>query len=254
MRLGMISRMHSRSRLTRVIRHCVLLALISFILTVSTSWLCAWAAPAPVTAAGIGYPAGQPWSLPVPSSWPPSPKSGTYQTTNSLYITTSGMKLPPPSIRYQFTEGLHNGVSGSRTTGWNYLNGDPRYVIDLYRMGWPMRTMTHRGALDTRPLPKYSRAHFLYHGIQLPEISWLGLKPNRSLPFMPLWKPFLLSLLIYSFLIESLLQLYLTRTRFRRRKWRLNGGCLICGYVLEGLATCPECGAEACGDAGSSDE
>lgn len=254
MRLGMISRMRSRSRLTRVIRHCVAVVLLGLLATILSAWASAWIAPAANRSIQFGYPKGQAWTLSVPDSWPANPRGKMYFAPQIDIIEGSGPVIPPKTVRYRVRESLSTGSSRSPANVWTFLNGeDPRYATDSVYIGWPLHSMTHRGPTDARPIPKNSLFQLVHSGIPVPEIKWLGFKSNRSLPLMPLWKPFLLSMVIYSLLIESLFQLYLTRGRFRRRKWRMNGSCLACGYVMEGLATCPECGSEASGNAGTGD-
>jgi len=245
MRRGMIFRMRSDTRRCRFIKHCLVVCMLGFVATVMSAWVSAWAAlPANQTVA-LGYPAGWSWGLEVPESWPASPRGATYFAPTIRIIDGVGPQIPPPGVRYRVREGLHTGSSGSPTTGWTFFNGeDPRYATDALYMGWPLRSMTHRGPTDARPLPKNSRLHSFYNGISVPEIQWLGLKANRHLPLQPLLMPFLVSVLIFGVLIEFVWQMILLPGRLRRRKWRRTGACLACGYAIEDLGVCPECGVE----------
>jgi len=221
------------------------LGVLGILATVLSAWVSSWAAPSQLSVLGIGYGAGRSWSLLVPESWPASPRGVTYiGAASGVIIGVNGPQIPPPGVRYRVREGLHTGVSVS-PAGWTFFNGeDPRYATDAVYMGWPLRSMTHRGPTDARPLPKSSGLHFVYNGIPLPEISWLGLKADRHLPFVPLLWPFLLSALMYGVAMEFVWQSVLLRGRLRRRRWRINGDCLNCGYVIEELVVCPECGVE----------
>jgi len=239
----MLNRKPKRMRRSWVIRHCVVLGVLGALATVLTAWASAWGATSRNSALGRGYAAGQPWGVPVPESWPANPRGATYSTSANYMIGKDGPRFPPPGVRYRVREGLHTGVSVS-LTGWTFNNGeDPRYATDAVYMGWPLRSMTHRGPTDARPLPKNTALHFVYNGIPLPEIQWLGLKADRHLPLVPKGGAFLLSVLIYGISIELLRQLVLLRGRLRRWRWRRNNYCLTCGYAIEDLAVCPECGS-----------
>jgi len=245
MRRGMIFRMRSRSRVSRGIRHGVFLIVLGFVATVLAAWASAWGATSRNSAIGRGYAAGQPWGIRVPESWPANPRGATYSTSANYMFGKEGPRFPPPGVRYRVREGLHTGVSVS-PTGWTFFNGeDPRYATDAVYMGWPLRSMTHRGPTDARPLPGNSALRIVYKGVPLPEIQWLGLKADRHLPLVPRTWAFSLSVLIYGVSIEFLRQLVLLRGRFRKRRWRVNGDCLACGYAIEDLAVCPECGVDS---------
>ena len=62
---------------------------------------------------------------------------------------------------------------------------------------------------------------------------------TRTLPTFPYWPGFALNTAFYATLAFLLWSTpgFVKRTRRRRR-----GQCLICGYDLGGIATCPECG------------
>lgn len=123
------------------------------------------------------------------------------------------------------------------------------------RCGWPMHAMmTEQYAIGPRPpiervedMPLVSLRHglkgglILHHQPQHPMLHPLG---HHSLPLMPLWPGFATNTAAYAGTI-ALLWLtiaggtHLLGTKKRRRK---RGLCEACGYDIQGLTTCPECG------------
>ncbi|UYV14233.1 MAG: hypothetical protein NCW75_01850 [Phycisphaera sp.] len=123
------------------------------------------------------------------------------------------------------------------------------------RCGWPMDAMmTEQYAIGPRPpiervedMPLVSLRHglkgglILHHQPQHPMLHPLG---HHSLPLMPLWPGFAANTAAYAGTI-ALLWLtiaggtHLLGTKKRRRK---RGLCEACGYDIQGLTTCPECG------------
>lgn len=123
------------------------------------------------------------------------------------------------------------------------------------RAGWPMHAMmTEQYAIGPRPpiervqdMPLVSLRHglrgglILHHQPQHPMLHPLG---HHSLPLMPLWPGFAVNTAFYAASIATLWLtvsggLHLMGTKKRRRK---RGLCESCGYDIQGLPTCPECG------------
>jgi len=139
-------------------------------------------------------------------------------------------------------------------TGWIYLyygfafrgyiitlEGDMRGFEDVtqlqsFRYGWPMTTQSTKvvvsyGLSERKTLwPEGAdsvsgNVPITYHPI--------GLLINALLYAIPLW--------VVLMLIRSLVLVIRNRRRVRR------GECVCCGYTLDGLAMCPECGSEPAG-------
>lgn len=123
------------------------------------------------------------------------------------------------------------------------------------RAGWPMHAMmTEQYAIGPRPpiervqdMPLISLRHglrgglILHHQPQHPMLHPLG---HHSLPLMPLWPGFATNTAFYAACIATLWLtigsgVHLLGTKKRRRKRRL---CESCGYDIQDLTTCPECG------------
>lgn len=114
--------------------------------------------------------------------------------------------------------------------------------------------MTEQYAIGPRPpiervqdMPLISLRHglrgglILHHQPQHPMLHPLG---HHSLPLMPLWPGFAVNTAFYAASIATLWLtigggLHLLGTKKRRRK---RGLCESCGYDIQGLPTCPECG------------
>lgn len=128
------------------------------------------------------------------------------------------------------------------------------------RAGWPMHAMmTEQYAIGPRPpiervqdMPIASLRHglrgglILHHQPQHPMLHPLG---HHSLPLMPLWPGFATNTAFYAASIATLWLtigggLHLLGTKKRRRK---RGLCESCGYDIQGLETCPECGTQSTG-------
>jgi hypothetical protein len=77
----------------------------------------------------------------------------------------------------------------------------------------------------------------------------LRIKPNRDIPWKPMWPTFLLNTLCYAALLAA--PYYLNPTLKRRRR-QARGQCISCGYELQGLPKCPECNRPAAAPAAPS--
>lgn len=123
------------------------------------------------------------------------------------------------------------------------------------RAGWPMHAMmTEQYAISPRPpiervqdMPLISLRHglrgglILHHQPQHPMLHPLG---HHSIPLMPLWPGFATNTAFYAACIATLWLtisggVHLLGTKKRRRK---RGLCESCGYDIQDLTTCPECG------------
>lgn len=123
------------------------------------------------------------------------------------------------------------------------------------RCGWPMHAMmTEQYAIGPRPpiervqdMPLISLRHglrgglILHHQPQHPMLHPLG---HHSLPLMPLWPGFAINAAFYAACLAALWLtigggVHLLGTKKRRRK---RGLCESCGYDIQDLTTCPECG------------
>lgn len=116
------------------------------------------------------------------------------------------------------------------------------FVLERVEIGWPIYTMTSRGLEDTRPSPGTWFGRVIAQGIPAPGYPALGLGADRRLPLQPIWTPFLLTVLATAMALELFWQAVRTPGRVRRHQRRKGGRCLQCGYELNGLAGCPECG------------
>jgi hypothetical protein len=98
--------------------------------------------------------------------------------------------------------------------------------------GWPLRCMSARWI---EPADSWNyRDGFL---IGRYSSGW-----PIVLPIRPVWIPFFVNVA----LIAGVAGLVLRLSRYLRCRKRLHlGKCLSCGYSLEGLLSCPECGATA---------
>lgn len=72
-----------------------------------------------------------------------------------------------------------------------------------------------------------------------PYINAFGPLARFALPLFPLWPGFALNTLLFAATLAVLWHVPVGVRRMSR--WRA-GRCLACGYSIEGLDTCPECG------------
>jgi hypothetical protein len=122
----------------------------------------------------------------------------------------------------------------------------PWIVLTRYRVGWPWRAFYWDSVFisNSGKIPN-AQSHSqlmsdragLRYGVDIPlSSSWM------KLPVMPVWDGLLLNVLLWSFLwcIPGPIR---GGVRTYRRKRR--GLCLACGYAIEDLERCPECGSFA---------
>ncbi len=121
----------------------------------------------------------------------------------------------------------------------------PAITLTRYRIGWPWRALYWDSVFiqNNGRIPN-SKSHYklmsdragLKYGLDIPfSSSWW------KLPVIPVWDGLLLNVLLWSCLwcIPGPVR---RGVRTHRRKRR--GLCLVCGYAVEDLETCPECGVE----------
>ncbi|HYE61170.1 MAG TPA: hypothetical protein VD997_04170 [Phycisphaerales bacterium] len=126
----------------------------------------------------------------------------------------------------------------------NVPGGVRGYSQTRYRAGFPARAFEARNDVQG-PLPgaTVKLGRFTYRGM------WQGLTYQlpgsiivANVPVRPWWPGFLFNVFFYGAVIMAVTAPFIGARA--RRRGRL-GQCTACGYRLEGLARCPECGAEA---------
>ncbi len=93
--------------------------------------------------------------------------------------------------------------------------------------------------VDISPQPKW-----YYEGIRTGIDSFW---PFYSIPIAVQPLHFLANTLIYSVFVLGIQRVWIFIRTYRRKR---KGLCLVCGYAVEDLGTCPECGVERVGDRG----
>lgn len=239
-----------RTRRLRIIRHCAALVCFGLFATVLIAWASAVLTPIGKRSSIVRNTATpSEWIEPVPKDWPEFADSFTHVAV-SLNTVPYGLRRlmkqrppgpgnPPRSTRLRIRQGFESGVS-TGPNGIVFTGGDPLFVVDQIRYGWPINTMVTRGPDDARPQSGNAIIDVYQSGIVL---SGSGTNALRALPLRPRWGAFLLSVLGWSLLAWMLLMVYTMTGRYRRRRWRMAGRCVGCGYAVEGLGVCPECGA-----------
>lgn len=173
------------------------------------------------------------WVEAVPEHWPKKPQHTTlvYTTYN---LTTASMRERPAWIRLR--QGLYEGTRLFNGTV-SFVNDQQQYAMDQVYVGWPYRTMTHRGPDDARP-----DAHSMLGNLMLDGVRISDKQGGRYLPLLPIWRTFIPNVVIFAFLFELLLLCKRLNSKRIRSKRSRRGLCIQCRYELNGLETCPECG------------
>ncbi len=159
------------------------------------------------------------WERLVPDSWPP-PSSESSWRGFGVDIRQTVSWSPTPK----------EGKGSSGISGW--------FQVDIYRAGWPFRSMVGDERRGPAPLGGSEQSRIVSFG---PQWSNRGL---RSLPLHPIWPGFAINTIFYAAILWLLTFGPFTVRRMIRRK---RGHCIKCGYDL-GHAdhrACPECGAAA---------
>lgn len=139
---------------------------------------------------------------------------------------------------------------GERYIEWDRsVHGDipPGFTIRRGSFGYPFKSMYADELRVANGAGPYTLTFFdnckarsgLRWGVPI-----AGLKSpmvERSLPLMPNWGGLVLNVLVYSGCCGVFVVLPIVIRRMRRDR---EGLCVGCGYAVEGLGVCPECGAE----------
>ena len=250
MRRGMIFRMRDADTQPSVL----LLFLVFLILGVAMTVCVAWASAlfTPIGNRGYLEYSPRPWIEPVPDEWPATASGVTYlsPSLNTVpYSLRSIKKQVPPGIgnsprstRFRLRQGDSNGISSGPNRP-SFLGGNPQQVLDQIRVGWPINTMLSLGPDDRRPEHRNKVVQLYRSGIV---ISGSGTNALRALPLRPRWRAFGMSAFGWGLVFFIVWQFYRMTGVYRRRRWGRLGACLGCGYAIEDLGVCPECGRAAC--------
>ena len=162
------------------------------------------------------------------------------------------------SAHFTFDRDLFSEVSNTGIDFYEFTYNQPRpdgpadgidipstIVLTRYRIGWPWRALYWDSVFTFHPgqFPNAQshakmmsdRAGFKY-GLDIPlSSSWM------RLPVMPVWNGLLLNVLLWSVLWSVPGPLLRGVRRYRRMR---RGLCLACGYEVEDLEKCPECGTQ----------
>lgn len=142
---------------------------------------------------------------------------------------------PTPEVVGEYAEW------GERTTGAFGMNADYQVFTAAYRYGWPvpaLQRLTLRTYPDSESSPTLSA---MQRGIGPPKFAQ-PLEDVDSFPLQPVWPGFAVNAAFYGAVCFLLMATPGVVRRWRRRR---RGACASCGYALEGLGTCPECGSDA---------
>lgn len=180
------------------------------------------------------------WIRETPNNWPERPLGITRVVPRNKKAFTARTHM-----RIRIRQGMHFGLSVSgNVMSFSQADNDPSHAIDVILTGWPVYVLQRRGPDDTRPVGSSKLSQLYAHGIPVPEFKPLGLKAGRSLPLQPIWGPFLLSVLAMCVVLEAFCHAYKLPGKLRlKRRIRLNQ-CTACGYQMNDLEHCPECGTQ----------
>ncbi len=126
-----------------------------------------------------------------------------------------------------------------------------RIRVISYRAGWPMRALAWQSADQRNFLktitglrgrgPRKDLTHSrLSRGIPLPDFITTRIRTlNDTIPIQPILPGFLINTALYTLILYLL---FTTPGRIRRRSRLRRHACLKCGYHIQNLTRCPECG------------
>ena len=225
------------------LRHLILILIASVLFVIVIAWSCAWLSGDAVRGHHISsgpIESQLTWIRATPGSWPNEPLGITYAVPSS--------KKPIDIHRHarvRIRQGMHYGLSVSGGV-MNFAGSDtdPAHAIDVILSGWPVHVFQQRGPDDTRPVGTSKLAQLCAHGIPVPEFKPLGLKAGRSLPLQPIWGPFLLSVLAFCIVLELAYRACKLPGKLKLNRRIRNRQCTQCGYQLNDLEQCPECGTQ----------
>jgi hypothetical protein len=146
---------------------------------------------------------------------------------------------------------------GNSTEPWNpkiHGNLPPQFVIERQRFGWPFRAVSSDDVMLSGDSANGVRiATFkeidnfidivhdrmgLNYGIKEP--SWFPCRQGAQyFPIMPIWTGLVLDTLFWGVLSLAPSTIWQATIRKIRRR---RGLCTSCGYKIDGLTACPECG------------
>jgi hypothetical protein len=104
--------------------------------------------------------------------------------------------------------------------------------------GWPWPAMQW-AAMPDSALPAGAANSPWYAGVELPGKGVIPPGLNRRLPLRPIVVPFVLNTSVFSVVA---LVLFAGASGLRRAIRRRRAQCPACGYLVENLPKCPECG------------
>lgn len=161
--------------------------------------------------------------------------------------------LPPPDCPADFPFGY--GLYARDRFGWNpgesyvyIVDEDPdankpfqtsAETLTVFNVGWPWRAFQtgvhHTDSPGRTTTPMVS----LTGGLTLWTNGGQEHLDRFALPLFPLWPGFFLNTLVFA---AGLAVLWHVPVSVRRMSRRRAGRCLGCGYNIDRLETCPECG------------
>lgn len=170
-----------------------------------------------------------------------------------------------PALDRESGEACLGQVSTSAALGYSLstvtaMNSRASYSCRVHRYGWPFQSLVR---FDTR-LHVYGR--FEAFADPRPQERWWGGVTTRGwadavweattfpnsmptvFPLIPIGLGLLLNTATYGALVGAF---FMFVSSCRRRVRRKRGLCVRCGYLVAGVAVCPECGCRASGTAES---
>jgi hypothetical protein len=192
---------------------------VAWTLAVGASWRGGWRMQI-----AIIYDASQVWLWPPPAHWPGANAGSTSTAFACEYVKVSYVDAPP----------LHAMRVAQKTQ-------------HRHRIGWPLLALESRQAAELLQVD----ASIIMSPVSGSKYVWLeslegglnmrggGPQGYINLPIVPRWPHFAANVALYSLFTWSVLFLPGSVRRLHRRR---HNRCVRCGYLLDGLAACPECG------------
>lgn len=174
-----------------------------------------------------GGPVGKVWAAPVPESWP-HPDD------------------PDPWFFFGFWS--RGGVLQSHTVAARPTIGASEWVgLTELRSGWPLGSMrsVHLVEVDTDGTQAYPMRDLLREGVPIGGSPVRGgsIVRGRTLPLQPVWSGVLVNGVAWGLVWIVAVEFVAHHIEHAVRQDRTrHGRCPGCGYELEGLHVCPECG------------
>jgi hypothetical protein len=174
------------------------------------------------------------WLSPVPDDWPAQPRC----VSN---VEAMGV---PSGARIRIRQGMFSGIMVSTSGGTSFPEDDPKHVIEFVEVGWPAPTMRRIGADDARP-PTLGYFESFRRGFPIRSLVYPNGGGDVALPLTPKWPAFAVSILGWASAYFAVYMALVAPRTIKRRRRCMRGQCTRCGYDLDGLETCPECGSAA---------